>query len=142
MESLLAPTQDRKAHERTGSPARPALQQSQRGESPSRAAPGLGLGSETRNRWTIRTSVRGEDRRAPPLREAWQITFPKVLFLRSFLHRLLRGLPAFPSTGFVNAREPVHHSVRRHRLRHILVRSIPRVGYAPVLKTGTTCSTA
>ena len=90
----------------------------------------------------LRLSWRSENRRAPPLRETWQTVVSKILLLRGFLHRFLCGLPVASGTGFLNAGKSVYQHFRRHRLRHILVRSIPRVDHAPVLKTGTTCSTA
>ena len=64
----------------------------------------------------------------------------KLLFPRYFFYAVFSTV--FYLAYLVHAREPVHHRVRRHSVRHILVRSVPRVDHATVLKTGTRCSMA
>jgi DNA-binding transcriptional ArsR family regulator len=70
-----------------------------------------------------------------------KLLFPRY-FLCPFLNRFLCSLPAVSGSGFFYTGKPFYCRVRCHHVRYFLVRGLPRVDYASVLKTGTTCSIA
>ena len=70
-----------------------------------------------------------------------KLLFPRyffyAVFSTAFYVAYLASIPAE-----FQPRKPLHHLVRRHRLRHILVRSLPRMDDATVLTLRTRCSVA